>query len=157
MRAGRIAAAAIVISAFVAGAGIYYLQVHHFYRELPAGSVALTLVPRDGTEGEAIEVRDMRAIDATSSPIRFRACFAVARDPAGLTATFEPYPDAEPLTAPGWFDCFDAGEIGTALEDGRARAFLGQREIATGVDRVVAVFDDGRSFAWHQLNETYAD
>jgi len=157
MRAGRIAAAAILISAVVAGAGLYYLQVYHFYSEVPAGGVAMTLVPLGGTEGEAIEVLDMRAIDATSSPIRFRACFEVAGDPAILTATFESYPDAEPLTAPGWFDCFDAAAIGSALEDGRAQAFLGHREIATGVDRVVAVFDDGRAFAWHQLNETFAD
>ena len=58
----------------------------------------------------------------------------------------------EPLTAPGWFDCFDAVAIGEALEKGEAIAFLSQANIHPGVDRVVAVFPDGRAFAWHQLN-----
>ncbi len=55
------------------------------------------------------------------------------------------------MTAPGWFDCFDANAIGEALERGEALAFLSQAEIAVGVDRVVAVFPDGRAYAWHQL------
>ncbi|MEM9853369.1 MAG: DUF6446 family protein, partial [Pseudomonadota bacterium] len=51
-----------------------------------------------------------------------------------------------------WFDCFDADVIGAALKDGTARAFLGQRDVIYGIDRVVAVFDDGRGYVWHQIN-----
>jgi hypothetical protein len=36
-------------------------------------------------------------------------------------------------------------------------AFLSQADISKGVDRVVAVFADGRAFAWHQLNDTYKE
>ncbi len=35
-------------------------------------------------------------------------------------------------------------------------AFLGEKDIRDGgVDRVIAVYPDGRAFAWHQLNEKY--
>jgi hypothetical protein len=56
-----------------------------------------------------------------------------------------------PLNAPAAFPCFDAAAIGAALESGEALAFLSEPEIHPGVDRVVAVFADGRAFAWHQL------
>jgi hypothetical protein len=36
---------------------------------------------------------------------------------------------------------------------GEALAFLSEPNIHPGVDRVVAVFPDGRAFAWHQLNQ----
>ena len=42
--------------------------------------------------------------------------------------------------------------IGEALETGEATAFLSEKNIHHGVDRVIAVFDDGRAYAWHQLN-----
>jgi hypothetical protein len=68
-----------------------------------------------------------------------------------LTETYRAYQGATPLNAPSWFDCFDATEIGAALENGQALAFLSQSNIAPDVDRVVAVFADGRAFAWHQF------
>ena len=72
-------------------------------------------------------------------------------------ARMQIYEGAEPLIAPPWFDCFDAARIGPDVADGPAVAFLSQREIAPGVDRVIAVYPDGRAFAWHQLNEKYAE
>ena len=74
-----------------------------------------------------------------------------------MTETYAVYDAPTPLTAPGWFDCFDAEAIGTALEAGEAFAFLGQKNIHDGVDRVVAVFPDGRAYAWNQLNEKYSE
>jgi hypothetical protein len=64
------------------------------------------------------------------------------------------FEDPTPLNAPGWFDCFDAPAIGAALEAGEATAVLGEREARAGVDRVFAVFPDGRVYGWHQLNGT---
>ena len=52
-----------------------------------------------------------------SSPIRFRACFTTTLTPDEVAARFTPYPEAEPLTGPGWFDCYDADAIGDALVD----------------------------------------
>jgi len=86
-----------------------------------------------------------------------RACFTTPLGEPYLSETYAAYDSAEPLTAPGWFDCFDARAIGEALEAGSALAFLGERDISHGVDRVIAIFGDGRGFAWHQLNETFAE
>ena len=57
-----------------------------------------------------------------------------------------------PLVAPRKFACFDAAAIGDALTHDKAVAFLGHANITYGVDRVVAVFNDGRAYAWNQLN-----
>jgi hypothetical protein len=92
------------------------------------------------------------AIDANSSPIRYRACFTTPMSHALLSETYEIYEQAEPLTAPEWFDCYDAQAIGKALEEGRALAFLGQRDVTYGVDRVVAITEDGHGYVWHQIN-----
>ena len=60
---------------------------------------------------------------------------------------------AEPRNAPGWFDCFDAEAIGAELEAGTALTFLSQKNFAYGVDRVVAITEDGRGYVWHELND----
>ncbi|SFA72811.1 hypothetical protein SAMN05421688_0418 [Poseidonocella pacifica] len=145
---GKILVLAIVFSALLAGAGLYYLQVYGYYEDVTDPEIRLT---RLGGEAEPILIEDFEGIDATSSPIRFRACFTAQSSLATLTETYEIYEGAEPLVAPGWFSCFDADGIATELRDG-AVAFLGEKNIEYGVDRVVAVFPDGRGFAWHQLN-----
>jgi hypothetical protein len=117
----------------------------------------IRLTPIVGTLPEPILAEDVSGIDSESSPIRFRACFTTPLSLAMLTETYVAYEGAEPLMAPGWFDCFDAQAIGTALERGEALAFLSEAGIHPGVDRVVAVFPDGRAFAWHQLNDSPED
>ncbi|MCA8884541.1 MAG: histidine kinase [Rhodobacteraceae bacterium] len=154
---GKIIGSLIVAIALIAGISLYYLQVYYYYDEVAADAVDIRLTPVQGGAPESIPAVVLGAIDANSSPIRFRACFTTPLSQAMLTETYRIYDDAEPLTAPGWFDCFDAGDIGAALEDGRAIAFLGEADIAHGVDRIVAVFDDGRAFAWHQLNSEFKD
>jgi hypothetical protein len=150
---GKILTGVIVISALLAGSALYYLQVYGYYREIavssPAAEVHLTTV-----EGlvEPILVDGFQGIDADSSPIRFRACFSTPQSKAMMTETYVVYDAPVPLTAPGWFSCFDANAIGEALEDGSATAYLGQANITYGIDRVVAVMDDGRAFAWNQIN-----
>ena len=150
---GKFLAGVIVISALVAGAALYYLQVYGFYTQIAAtgsGDVQMTRI--DGRVAEPVLYSDFRAIDADSSPIRYRACFRTEMSAAMMTETYVPYEKAEPRVAPGWFDCFDAAEIGAALEAGRALAFLGQENITYGIDRVIAVLPDGRGFVWHQIN-----
>ncbi len=156
---GRIIGVVIVAAALIGGALVYYLQVYAFYEDVPPDDartkIALTAIHSGAPE--ALPVTDFQGIDADSSPLRYRACFQVANSLAMLTETFVIIDNAVPLQAPAWFDCFDATDIGEALEEGRALAFLGQAEVADGVDRVVAVMPDGRGFAWHQLNDKYAD
>lgn len=150
---GKLIGIFLVVTALVAGAALYYLQVYHFYEEVEAtGAGDVRMTARGAGAPEPVAHANFRAIDADSSPIRYRACFETDADPAALLETYAPYPEAVPLEAPGWFDCFDADAIGAALEEGRARAFLGVRNIDYGIDRVVAVTRAGRGYVWHQIN-----
>ena len=155
---GKIIGGSIVLMGAVAGIAMYWLQVYAFYENVsfaPGQEIRLTLI--ESGQPEPILVEDVTGIDAESSPLRFRACFRTPMTQAMLTETYQIYDGAVPLTAPGWFDCFDAVAIGAALEKGEAIAFLSEPEIHPGVDRVVAVFPDGRAFAWHQLNASLSD
>ncbi|PIE13668.1 MAG: histidine kinase [Rhodobacterales bacterium] len=150
---GKLVAGAIVVISLMAGVAIYYLQIYAFYDKVAVhGSEDVMLTPFGATKAEPILYENFQAIDADSSPIRYRACFTTPQSIAMLTETYEPYEGAEPRVAPGWFDCFDAKAIGAALERGEALAFLGQRNVTYGVDRVVAILPDGRGFTWHQIN-----
>jgi Family of unknown function (DUF6446) len=150
---GKLVGGFIVLTALLAGGAIYYLQEYAYYQPVafkPGDEIELTALVSG--QPEPIPVADLQGIDATSSPLRFRACFTALVDQPTLTEGFRVYDNAVPLNAPSWFDCFDAAKIGAALESGEAIAFLGQAEIAPQIDRVVAVFPDGRAFAWHQVN-----
>ena len=149
---GKLVGGVIVLSALLAGGAIYYLQEYAFYQPVaftPGAEIELTAL---SGQPEPIPVADLQGIDATSSPLRFRACFTTTVDQPTLTEGFRVYDNATPLNGPSWFDCFDAQKIGAALETGEAIAFLGQADIAPQIDRVVAVFADGRAYAWHQVN-----
>ena len=39
------------------------------------------------------------------------------------------------------------------IEDGRADVFLSDRNIEFGIDRVVAITEDGFGYVWHEVNE----
>ena len=150
---GKIAGLAIMVSAIVAGAALYYLQVYGFYREVTAQVDDVRLTSRMSQTPEPISANGITAIDAESSPIRFRACFTTSASLATLSETYVVLEGATPRNAPGWFDCFDAAAIGAELEAGTAVAFLGQKNVAFGVDRVVAITEDGRGYIWHELND----
>lgn len=154
---GKLASIFVITVTLIFGAALYYLQVYYYYEELDPAQVEITLVNLGTGEPEVIATETLTAIDGSSSPIRFRACFTSPLSDATMSETYEPYPDATPLNAPSWFDCFNSVEIGTALEEGRAMAFLSAREIADGVDRVLAIFPDGRAYVWQQLNAKYQE
>lgn len=150
---GKIFVGVIVISALLAGAAIYYLQVYGFYAPIAANTPAaeIRMTTLEGV-AEPLMIEGFEGIDAESSPIRFRACFRTPQSMAMMTETYKVYDGATPLVAPGWFGCFDASAIGEALEQGRAVAYLGEENITYGIDRVIAVMDDGRAYAWNQIN-----
>jgi len=154
---GKIVGSFIVVTALIFGAAVYWTQEYAYYDRVSDDAADVALVNIATGTPEPLVIADFEGIDGSSSPIRYRACFTTAMSVAALTETYEVYPDPTPLTAPGWFDCFDAEAIGTALEAGEAFAFLGQKNIHDGVDRVVAVFPDGRAYAWNQLNEKYSE
>ncbi len=151
---GKLIASAIVLICLIGGAAIYYLQIYGFYREVPVSGVMDVQMVRlsDGTS-TPIEHAEFRAIDADSSPIRYRACFTTSLSLGQARALYVAAPDAEPRNAPGWFGCFDAEAIGEAIKGGTAVTFLSKKNIAYGVDRVVAITADGHGYSWHTFND----
>lgn len=150
---GRIVGLIIMISALIAGGALYYLQVYGFYEEVSAEVTEVRLMLYTSDTPVPILAENIEAIDADSSPIRFRACFTTPSSLPMLTETYVGLDRATPRNAPEWFDCFDAAEIGAALADGTALAFLSEKNIAFGVDRIVAITEDGRGYIWHELND----
>jgi hypothetical protein len=148
---GRIAGIVILISALIAGAGMYYLQVYGFYEAVTKEEV--TLVSLNTNDAEPILFDSFQAIDADSSPIRYRACFTTTQSLAFLTESYVLIDGAEPRNAPDWFDCFDAAAIGAEITAGTALTFMGAKNVHYGVDRIVAITEDGRGYVWHELND----
>lgn len=143
-----------MVISLIAGAVMYYLQVYGFYTEVADTSgEAVMLTDLVSGEPEPILYEDFQAIDAESSPIRYRACFTTIMELPSLTEFYEGVDRPAPRTAPPWFDCFDAEELGQELADGTALAFMGTRNIEFGIDRIVAITDDGRGYVWHDINE----
>ncbi|MEM6275659.1 MAG: DUF6446 family protein [Pseudomonadota bacterium] len=149
--AGKFITILLALVTLGVGAGVYYAQVYGYYEEVAPEDVALTNLTTG--EPEAILADDFRGIDAESSPIRYRACFTTPTSLATLSETYEIFDGAEPLTAPGWFDCYDAETLGAQIASGEAIAFTGIRNFEYGIDRVVAVTASGQGFVWHQVNE----
>ena len=158
---GKFLTLIIIGAALIAGAAIYYLQVYAYYEPVqlssgsaPAmeGQTEIRLTGIVSGQPERIIVEDFQGIDAKSSPLRFRACFRTGQSLAMMTETYQPYENPTPLIGPKWFGCYDAKQIGADLESGKALAFLGEANITYGIDRVVAVYDDGRAYVWHQMN-----
>ncbi|NNE52655.1 MAG: histidine kinase [Sulfitobacter sp.] len=148
---GKIAGIAILISALIAGAALYYLQIYGFYESVVDEEVTLVSLTTD--EREPIAIADFQGIDADSSPIRYRACFTTDLSLGEAGAAYVQLDVATPRNAPGWFDCFDAEGIAAELESGKAQVFLGGKNVAYGVDRIVAITEDGRGYVWHELND----
>lgn len=144
----------LIAVSLIGGAGVYYSQEYAYYQPVSAQSAAakVRLTPRASDQPVVVPVEGFTGIDANTSPLRFRACFAMPTSVATLSETYQVYEKPVPLVAPKQFKCFDANAIGTALEQGKAMAFLGQANITYGVDRVIAVFPDGRAYAWNQMN-----
>ncbi|MGC1506606.1 MAG: DUF6446 family protein [Sulfitobacter sp.] len=148
---GKIVGIVILISALIAGAGLYYLQIYGFYEAVAKEEV--TLVSLNSEVPEPILFDSFQAIDANSSPIRYRACFTTTQSLAFLTESYVLFDAPPPRNAPAWFDCFDAAAIASEITAGTALTFLGGKNVHYGVDRIVAITDDGRGYVWHELND----
>ncbi|MEO1918755.1 MAG: DUF6446 family protein [Paracoccaceae bacterium] len=142
----------ILISGFAAfvaifAAGLYYALVYAYYEKVND-------VPEIMVQDRTIAVTNYEGIDATSSGLKLRGCFGVTpADFEGLAQGL----NAIPLSAPKWFECFDVKAIQTDLDAGRAVAYLAAENEKDGIDRVIAVYPDGRAYQWRQLNEKYQE
>ena len=93
-----------------------------------------------------------QGIDSESSALKLRECFVIdSLDNFDLSK----YEKPTPLTAPFWFKCFNAEKITKDLSDGTASAFLLKKEEFDGIDDVIAIYPDGKSYRWRQLNSKY--
>jgi len=140
MTLGRLAITLILACTVLAGGAMYYLQVWGYYRTLPDQGTLQT-------DAGPLAITRFQGIDSESSPLRYRACFTLAQ-PVDLPEAADP----TPLNAPFWFDCFDAPTLGADLTAGRARALVLETDAPWGFDRLMALYPDGRAFAWPQLN-----
>ena len=146
--AGKLLASALVLSALAAGAGMWYAQEYAFYDRLPPQG-ELAALAADGAP-VSLALRDFQGIDGSSSPIKWRACMTL--DPAAAAA-LPVFDRPTPLIGPGWFSCYDAGRLTADLASGAATARLVQPEMRPDVDRIIAVYPDGRAFGWQQIND----
>lgn len=144
---GKVFAYIFVGFAVVFGGGLYY-SLNYAYYDKTNGLSEITVQDR------VIAVSDYEGIDATSSGLKLRGCFSITpADFDGLALGV----NAVPLSAPKWFKCYNVGDIQQDLDAGRAVAYLAAENEKDGIDRVVAVYPDGRAFQWRQLNEKYQE
>lgn len=147
---GRIVGIVLIAATVTAGAGMWYAQEYGFYARIDPANPAAVLLVQTPDGPQRLDTVDFQGIDANSSPIRWRGCFRLATP---LPADALPFEGATPLIGPRWFECFDAHQIGADLQSGVAMAYLSQSEIRPDVDRVLAVYPDGRAYGWQQFNE----
>lgn len=150
MNWGKIAVSALILAALGTGGGMWYAQEYGFYSRIETGSPGATVALTTASGVQPLAITDFEGIDAASSPLRWRGCFRLD-DP--LPADAVPFEGATPLIGPSWFSCYDANRIGEDLEQSVAHAVLSQDEIHPDVDRVLAVYPDGRAYGWHQYND----
>lgn len=150
---GKFPAVVLLLAALGAGGGVWYAQEYGFYESIDPAGPGAAVTALSAADGGALDlpVADLEGIDATSSPLRWRACFRLTEPP--LPDSLTPYQGATPLNGPNWFDCYDAEQIGADLASGAAVAVMGTPEIRPDVDRVLAIYPDGRAFGWHQYND----
>ena len=134
----------VVLAIF--GGALWWFQTRAFYQEYTTDMIQIA--------GNDVPVTAFQGIDATTSPIKLRACMMI--EPSELVET-PSAPDATPLVAPSWFECFNAKTLARALEAGQAKAFLAASGEFDGTERIIAVYPDGRAFMWRQLNEEFAN
>lgn len=144
---GRLLVIFFGVMVLLAGPGMYYMQVYHYYRTVDAADAPASLAVQGGAQ---LPVADYQGIYSVSSPLANRACFTTN---ASAATDAVPYNAPTPLMPPRWFTCFDAGQLTDDIAAGRATAYLVQKNIAPKIDAVLAVYPDGRAYEWRQTNE----
>ena len=126
-------------------AALFYFQNYAYYDSMDIRQDLLIGKKR-------YEISYYKGIDSESSGLKLRECFVIdSLDNFDLSK----YEKPTPLTAPFWFKCFNAEKITKDLSDGKASAFLLKKEEFDGIDDVIAVYPDGKSYRWRQLNSKY--
>jgi len=146
---GKLVAGGIVVVAIVFGTGMWYAQQRSFYD-------VVTGIERVQVDGQDFAVTEYEGTDGTRSPLKLRGCFRLA-DPAAAIAAGEPAPDAVPLTTPDWITCFDEEAILADITAGRATPIMAGEDEGDGADLYMAIYPDGRAYAWRLANAKYKE
>tara|TARA_Y100000739_G_C20605602_1_gene465414 strand:+ start:1304 stop:1777 length:474 start_codon:yes stop_codon:yes gene_type:complete len=151
---GKLVGLILLISTFIGGISLYYLQVYYFYEKIDETSenFKIRVLSKGSDLYETVKVENFNGIDGKNSPLKYKSCFKLS-DVERVGSIGVKVLKPIPLTAPAWFSCFNAKKIGLALENGEARAVISEKNIFLGIDRVLAFFNDGSAFAWHQLSK----
>lgn len=118
---------------------------------------SLTLEPLIGSTPERIDAAELTALEDATQPLSLHGCFTTQMSFGLLTETFVLADTAEAAEVEGGLPCFDAETLNEDLHIGHAVAFWSEKNTKPGVDRVIAVYDDGSAFVWHQKNNEYAE
>lgn len=136
----------VLLAAFTAA--LWYFQFHAFYDDLPQEPLLV--------QGTEYPVTAWQGTDASSSPLKRRICVRFdSATVARIAADHLVVPDAEPLVAPEWFDCFNAKQITRDIAAGKARAYMMGSSAFDGVDELIAIYPDGRGFVWRELQPQF--
>ena len=140
---GNLMVVAIVTTALAVGVGLWYSQTYAYYEQRNG-------LDEVSANGEALLVSNYLGIDANTSPLKLRACFTVDWD---YFPSDEFKDVAEPLTAPFWFDCFDAKMIAKDIKAGNSTVILAEKNQPFGFSRFITHYPDGRAYMWRQIND----
>ena len=113
-------------------------------------AVAISLTPVNGGVPEEILHENVQATRDNAVPESLWACFSTPMSMGLLKESYEVLDTVAPTQPVSALGCFDAAAVTAAVESGAAVAFLGERDIWPGVDRLVAIYEDGRAVAWNQ-------
>ena len=151
---GKLVSLILIISAVFGGISLYYLQVYYYYSYIDETSEDFRIKVLSKNSGlyETVKFNHFEGINGDNSPLKFKSCFNLT-EVEKIKSISVKVAKPVPLTAPAWFSCFNAKSLGKSLESGEAFAVISEKNIFSGIDRVLAFYNDGRAFSWHQLTD----
>lgn len=94
---------------------------------------------------------DGSPITAYSTDAKFYySCFKTLLNFELLAEKYQASLDPLPSKPLGNMNCYDHEQILNDIKSGLALSFISEKNIINGIDRIIAVYSDGRAFAWHQ-------
>ncbi len=110
----------------------------------------INLTPITGDAPESMLIEGQPIVAFSTDAKFYYACFQTPMSFGLLTETYEISDNALPAKPLGDMACYNQEKIAMDVASGEALSLVGQRNIVDGIDRIIAVYPDGRAFAWHQ-------
>jgi hypothetical protein len=117
---------------------------------MPAALITVELTSLFTGKPEAILANNLQI--SAPNPTNAHGCFYTEMSLPMLTETYQLYEAADPVTPDNSLNCFNPDTIRADMNADIALAFLARADVATGLDRVVVIYGDGRAFIWNQPN-----